>query len=82
VGPRPTFIGSPPTIELHLMDFEGDIYGEEVRVDFVRHLREVRPFATVEALVGQMREDVELARRVLAEDRPDAPAPDGRPKQG
>jgi riboflavin kinase/FMN adenylyltransferase len=62
LGPRPTFKGSPPTIELHLLDFEGDIYGEEVRVDFVRYLREVLPFATVAALVEQMREDVEAAR--------------------
>ena len=68
VGPRPTFRGSPPSIELHLMDFEGDVYGEEVRVDFVRYLREVRPFASVEALIGQMREDVLLARHVLVED--------------
>ena len=50
------------------MDFSGDLYGEEVRVDFIRYLREVRPFATVEALVGQIRDDVELARSVLAED--------------
>jgi riboflavin kinase/FMN adenylyltransferase len=68
VGPRPTFRGSPPSIELHLMDFSGDLYGEEVRVDFIRYLREVRPFATVEDLVGQIRADVELARRVLDED--------------
>ena len=68
IGPRPTFRGSPPTIELHLVDFDGELYGEEVRVDFVRWLREVRPFASAEALVGQMREDVELARRVLEED--------------
>jgi riboflavin kinase/FMN adenylyltransferase len=69
VGPRPTFRGSPPSIELHLMDFSGDLYGEEIRVDFIRYLREVRPFSSVEALIGQMREDVLLARRVLAEDR-------------
>ena len=37
VGPRPTFRGSPPTIELHLLGFEDDIYGEEVRVDFVKY---------------------------------------------
>lgn len=65
VGPRPTFIGSPPSIELHLLDFDRDIYGEEVRVDFVRYLREVRPFATASALVDQMREDVEAARRAV-----------------
>ena len=68
VGPRPTFRGSPPTIELHLLDFDGDLYGEEVRVDFIRYLREVRPFATVEALVGQMKDDVEVARQVLERD--------------
>jgi riboflavin kinase/FMN adenylyltransferase len=66
LGPRPTFRGSPPTIELHLMDFDGDLYGEEVRVDFVKRLRGVEPFATVEALVQQMSEDVALARQVLA----------------
>jgi riboflavin kinase/FMN adenylyltransferase len=65
LGPRPTFRGSPPTIELHLMDFDGDLYGEEVRVDFARRLREVRPFASVAALVDQMREDVEAARQAL-----------------
>lgn len=65
IGPRPTFRGSPPSIELHLMEFDRDIYGEEVRVDFVRFLREVRPFSSAEALVDQMREDVELAREAL-----------------
>jgi len=65
MGPRPTFQGSPPTIELHLMDFDGDIYGEEVRVDFVRRLRGVLPFDSVDALVAQMRADVEEARTVL-----------------
>jgi len=68
LGPRPTFRGSPPTIELHILDFEGDIYGEEVRVDFVRRLRDVEPFSSVAALVEQMQEDVERARRVLRED--------------
>lgn len=66
LGPRPAFPGAPPTIELHLLDFDRDLYGEEVRVDFVRRLREVRPFENVAALVAQMKEDVEEARRVLA----------------
>ncbi|GMR12386.1 MAG: bifunctional riboflavin kinase/FAD synthetase [Gemmatimonadota bacterium] len=65
VGPRPTFRGSAPTIELHLMDFEGDIYGEEVRVDFVKRLRDVEPFDSVKALVAQIREDVDVAKKVL-----------------
>ena len=67
VGPRPTFRGSPPTIELHLLGFEDDIYGEEVRVDFVKYLREVRPFETSEALIEQMKKDVEQAREALGD---------------
>jgi riboflavin kinase/FMN adenylyltransferase len=67
LGPRPTFKGSPPSIELHLIDFEGDIYGEEVRVDFVRKLRDVEPFTTVDALVRQIRVDVEAARRAVGD---------------
>ncbi len=69
IGPRPTFTGSGPTIELHLLDFDQDIYGEEVRVEFIRHLREVRPFASASALVEQLRFDVEAARAALAYDR-------------
>ena len=65
LGPRPTFPGSPPSIEVYLLDFEGDLYGEEVRVDFIQHLRAVRPFDGVAALIAQMAEDVEAARRAL-----------------
>ncbi len=68
LGPRPTFRGSPPTIELHLMDFDADLYGAEIRVDFIAKLRAIEPFSTVEALVEQIRKDVERARRVLNED--------------
>ena len=68
LGPRPTFRGSPPTIELHLFDFHEDVYGEEVRVDFVSYLREIEPFQSSEALIRQMREDVNQARKVLRDD--------------
>jgi riboflavin kinase / FMN adenylyltransferase len=69
IGPRPTFTGSRPTIELHLLDFEGDLYGEEVRVEFIRFLREVKPFASASALVDQLRSDVEATRAALEEER-------------
>ena len=65
IGPRPTFRGSPPTIELHLMDFDGDLYGEEIRVEFISLLRDVRPFASASALVEQLRADVDAARTAL-----------------
>lgn len=69
IGPRPTFRGSPPTVELHLLEFEGDLYGEAVRVDFVQRLREVRPFESADALIRQMEADVQETRRVLDEER-------------
>lgn len=66
LGPRPTFEGSPPSVELHLLDFDGDLYGEEVRVEFCAWLRGIDRFATVEGLIEAIREDcaraVELFR--------------------
>ncbi|MGI9038599.1 MAG: bifunctional riboflavin kinase/FAD synthetase [Gemmatimonadota bacterium] len=66
LGPRPTFAGSPPSIELYLLDFDADIYGEMVQVDFLSRLRDVEPFATPGALVEQMRRDGERAREFFA----------------
>jgi riboflavin kinase/FMN adenylyltransferase len=61
LGPRPTFRGSPPSIEVHLLDFQGDLYGEVVRVEFLSRLRDVQPFASSAELVEQMRRDREAA---------------------
>jgi riboflavin kinase / FMN adenylyltransferase len=66
LGPRPTFAGSPPSIELYLLDFDREIYGESVRVEFLTRLREVRPFGTPEELVAQMRRDEDTAREWFA----------------
>jgi riboflavin kinase / FMN adenylyltransferase len=66
LGPRPTFRGSPPSVELHLLDWNGDLYGREVRVDFCARLREVRPFASAAALVEQMGRDEAHGRAVFA----------------
>lgn len=63
LGPRPTFAGSPPSIELYILDFDGDIYGELVRVEFLKRLRDVRPFGTATELVEQMRKDRDIAQR-------------------
>jgi len=62
VGPRPTFAGSPPSVELYVLDFDGDLYGERVRVEVLSRLRDVRPFASPEELVEQMRRDAEEGR--------------------
>lgn len=66
LGPRPTFAGSPPSIELYLLDFDEEIYGESVRVDFLSRLRGIRPFSSAEELVAQMRRDRERAIRFFA----------------
>ncbi|HEX4625268.1 MAG TPA: bifunctional riboflavin kinase/FAD synthetase [Solirubrobacteraceae bacterium] len=65
VGVRPTFgTGRAVLVEAFLIDFDGDLYGTELRLDFVARLRGERAFATVEALVEQMNEDVAAAATV------------------
>ena len=65
VGVRPTFTtGRGELIEAYLLDFDGDLYGSELRLDFMRRLRGERRFATVEELIEQMHRDVEQTREV------------------
>jgi riboflavin kinase / FMN adenylyltransferase len=67
VGVRPTFeSGRGVLIETYLIDFEGDLYGSELRVAFVERLRGEKRFASVEELITQMRIDVEDAKLVCA----------------
>jgi riboflavin kinase / FMN adenylyltransferase len=71
IGRRLTFYDeAPPLLEVYLLDFSGDLYGEPARVSFVARLREDRRFDSVDALVSQMERDVEDARRVLASPGP------------
>jgi riboflavin kinase / FMN adenylyltransferase len=66
LGRRPTFGGGETTLEAHVLDFQGDLYGQVLRVEFVLRLREERPFAGVAPLLEQIARDIEEARRVLA----------------
>jgi riboflavin kinase/FMN adenylyltransferase len=66
VGSRPTFAGTKPILEVHIFDFDEDIYGEYIHVDFIAWLREQEKFDLVEDLVAQMGVDVENARLALA----------------
>jgi riboflavin kinase/FMN adenylyltransferase len=72
IGTNPTFSGRERRVEAYLLDFAGDLYGERVGLDFVRHLREQRTYAAVEPLVSQIREDVGRVRASLGPD-PGAP---------
>lgn len=65
LGVRPTFAGEGTTLEAHLLDFEGDLYGAALRVRFVERLRDERRFPGIEALRAQIGADVAEARRLL-----------------
>jgi riboflavin kinase / FMN adenylyltransferase len=68
VGVRPMFVtGRGELIEAYLLDFDGDLYGTELRLEFLKRLRGEKRFASIGALVAQMRLDVEQARRAAAE---------------
>jgi riboflavin kinase / FMN adenylyltransferase len=64
IGMRPTFNKTTPTIEAHLLDFDGDIYGSELRLDFVRRLRGEVKFAGIAELTAQIAKDVAATRTV------------------
>jgi riboflavin kinase/FMN adenylyltransferase len=66
IGVKPTFGGVEVTIEVHLFDFAGDLYGQELRVQFLERLRAEARFASVAELSGQIKRDVESARTVVA----------------
>ncbi|MBW3654890.1 MAG: bifunctional riboflavin kinase/FAD synthetase [Gemmatimonadetes bacterium] len=65
LGPRPTFPGFSPTIELHLLDWSGDIYGDHVRVEVMGRIRDIRPFPSIEALIDAIRGDERDGRAML-----------------
>ena len=64
-GTRPTVAGTTPLLEAHLFDFDGDLYGRHVDVEFVARLRDEETFADLPALVVQMHRDAEQARTLL-----------------
>jgi riboflavin kinase/FMN adenylyltransferase len=66
LGTRPTFDLCKPLLEVHLFDFDREIYGEYIQVDFLAHLRAEEKFASVDELVAQMAIDAENARNALA----------------
>jgi riboflavin kinase/FMN adenylyltransferase len=56
-GPRPTFEDGRRILEAHLFDFEGDLYGEWVRIEWVERLRDIERFASLEHLKEQLQSD-------------------------
>jgi riboflavin kinase / FMN adenylyltransferase len=63
---RPTFVtGRGLLVEAFLLDFDGDLYGKELRLQFVDRIRGERRFDSVEALIEQMQRDVDEIARLL-----------------
>ena len=65
LGTRPTINGTDPLLEVHVFDWEGDLYGRYLDVDFVQRLRDEKRFESLDALVAQMHRDAAQARAVL-----------------
>jgi riboflavin kinase/FMN adenylyltransferase len=66
LGTRPTVDGTQALLEAHVFDFNGDLYGREIEVEFVAKLRDEERFATLDALTTQMHRDAAEARRILS----------------
>jgi riboflavin kinase/FMN adenylyltransferase len=66
IGRRPTFDDGVPSVEPHVLDFDGDLYGQTIRLEFVARLRGETKFASVDELKAQIGRDVQAARRALA----------------
>lgn len=63
LGPLPTFGIDKPTLEVHLLDFEGDLYGQRVEVQFQHRLRDIERFESPEGLQAQLRKDIAQTRQ-------------------
>ena len=66
LGTRPTFDNGAPVLETFLLDFDGDLYGHRIAVEFIAHVRPDQRFDDVPALVAQMDRDVDVVRARLA----------------
>ncbi|WP_373499521.1 bifunctional riboflavin kinase/FAD synthetase [Desulfococcus sp.] len=65
IGYSPTFDDHIYTVEVHLLDFDSNIYGEKIRVNFIERIRDEIKFSGIDALAQQIRKDVETAREII-----------------
>jgi riboflavin kinase / FMN adenylyltransferase len=73
IGLRPTVSGGF-SVEVHVLDFSGDLYDATLRVHLIEHLREERKFSGLDELKAQIQSDIQQARKALAEPKPDPAA--------
>jgi riboflavin kinase / FMN adenylyltransferase len=76
LGVRPTVDGTEPLLEAHLFDFDGDLYGKRIQVEFVQKLRDEEKFSSLEVMVKQIDRDAAQARAILRSPQPSALSPE------
>jgi riboflavin kinase/FMN adenylyltransferase len=70
IGRRPTLNnGTDRSIEVHIFDFEQDVYHQTLRLSFVQYLRPVHSFPSIEALINQLSQDEQQARALLKNEK-------------
>lgn len=67
IGPNPTFGEKIPKVEVHVLDYDGTLYGKPLEVDFVDRLRDIRQFDSPENLVNQLKIDLDETRKISRE---------------
>ena len=64
IGKNPTFKSDESvSVETHLLDFDNDIYGDEISVQFIERIRDEKKFESVNELIAQIKDDVETSRK-------------------
>jgi riboflavin kinase/FMN adenylyltransferase len=67
IGKRPTLDGLQEWLEVHLLDFQEDIYGRKIEVEFIAKIRDEQQFASKELLIQQLQQDIKKARQIISE---------------
>jgi riboflavin kinase/FMN adenylyltransferase len=66
IGYSPTFDDNVFTVEVHILDFSSDIYGDKIRVNFIERIRDEIKFSGIDSLSQQIQKDVEAAREIIS----------------
>ncbi|QEG42953.1 bifunctional riboflavin kinase/FAD synthetase [Roseimaritima ulvae] len=71
IGPNPTFGGTADKVEVHVLSFNGDLYGRLLSVDFLTHVRDIAQFTSVQELKQQLQRDIAQVESMVAESAPE-----------
>ena len=65
IGPNLTFGQNQPKVEVHVLDFSGNLYGQQLAVDFIARVRDIAKFSSADALRNQLSKDLAVVRTLL-----------------